>query len=167
MATLPAFFTTLPLFKRTAAARPETEAQSAEAHARRDLYQLRSLPQDHVFFFSKKIDNSRLVREPDPQGKSACWSAIGVASIAVAALACVLIPGAMTTISGYRLESLRAEERRLIDERRSLDLQEAELLSPDRLDRLARSQNLVTPKSDQVFHLEPKQPDAAVAMVKQ
>ncbi|HUA61729.1 MAG TPA: hypothetical protein VML19_23440 [Verrucomicrobiae bacterium] len=165
MATLPAFFTTLPLFKRAGVARPETGGRSAEISAQRDPFQLRSLPQDQVFFFSKKIDNSRLVRQADPQAKSACWSAIGVASIAVAALACVLVPGAMTTSSGYRLESLRAEERRLMDERRALDLQEAELLSPERLDRLARAQNMVTPKSDQVYHLEGK-PDSAVAMVK-
>jgi hypothetical protein len=166
MATLPAFFATLPLFKRTGVTRPETVAQPAAVRAQRDPFQLRSLPQDQVFFFSKKIDNSRLVREADPQGKSACWSAIGVASLAVVALAGVLLPGALTTISGYRLESLRAEERRLVDERRSLDLQEAELLSPGRLDRLARSQNMVTPKSDQVYHLDGKQ-DAAVAMVNQ
>ena len=167
MATLPAFLTSRPLFKRPAATRPEPVTQPRDIRAKRDPYLLRSLPQDQVFFFSKKIDNSRLVREPDPQAKSACWSAIGVASIAVVALACVLLPGAMTTISGYRLESLRAEERRLVDERRSLDLQEAELLSPERLDRLARAQNLVTPKSDQVFHLDGNKPGSTVAMVKQ
>jgi hypothetical protein len=89
-----------------------------------------------------------------------------VATLAVAILAGVLVPGAASTISGYRLESLRAEERRLIDERRALDLQEAQLLSPGRLDQLAQNQNLVTPKSDQVFHLEGNKPDAAVAMVK-
>lgn len=161
MATLPAFL------RKTEATRPEATARASHIRAERDPYQLRALPQDTVFFFSKRIDNSRLVREPDPKAKSACWSAIGVASLAVALLAGVLVPGAASTISGYRLESLRAEERRLLDERRSLDLQEAELLSPDRLDKLARTQNLVTPKSDQVFHLEGNKPDAAVAMVKQ
>jgi hypothetical protein len=160
MATLPAIFTWM------GATRPEAQAKPAQSRAERDPYRLRALPQENVFFFCKKIDNGRLVREPDPQAKSACWSAIGVASLAVAILAGVLVPGAASTISGYRLESLRAEERRLLDEGRTLDLQEAELLSPDRLDRLAHNQNLVTPKSDQVFHLEGNQPDAAVAMVK-
>jgi hypothetical protein len=87
--------------------------------------------------------------------------------LAVAILAGVLVPGGASTIAGYRLENLRAEERRLIDERRALDLQEAELLSPARLSELAHNQNLVTPKSDQVFHLEGDKPGAAVAMVKQ
>jgi cell division protein FtsL len=160
MATLPAFM------RRMEATRPEDGAKPAPLRVARDRYQLRALPQDDVFFFCKKIDNSRLVREPDPRAKSACWSAIGVACLAVALLAGVLVPGAASTISGYRLESLRAEERRLIDERRALDLQEAELLSPERLDQLAHNQHLVTPKSDQVFHLEGSRPDAAVAMVK-
>jgi hypothetical protein len=160
MATLPAFF------RRMEATQPAAQAIPAQPRAKRDPYRLRALPQDNVYFFCKKIDNSRLVREPDPQAKTACWSAIGVATLAVAILAGVLVPGAASTISGYRLESLRAEERRLIDERRALDLQEAELLSPGRLDQLAHNQNLVTPKSDQVFHLEGNKPDAAVAMVK-
>ncbi len=161
MATLPAF-----LLKWIDATRPEADAQPAQSRVLRDPYKLRSLPRDDLFFYCKKIDNSRLVREPDPRAKSACWSAIGVASLAVAILAGVLVPGAASTAAGYRLESLRAEERRLVDERRTLDLQEAELLSPARLNQLAQNQNMVTPKSDQVFHLEGDGPDAVVAMVK-
>jgi hypothetical protein len=161
MATLPAF-----LLKWIDATRPEADAQPAHPRALRDPYKLRSLPRDDLFFYCKKIDNSRLVREPDPRAKSACWSAIGVASLAVAILAGVLVPGAASTAAGYRLESLRAEQRRLVDERRTLDLQEAELLSPARLNQLAQNQNMVTPKSDQVFHLEGDGPGAVVAMVK-
>jgi hypothetical protein len=161
MATLPAFF-----LRWIEATHPEADAKTAHARAQRDPYRLRSLPQDDLFFFCKRIDNSRLVREPDPRAMGACWSAIGVASLAVAILAGVLVPGAASTTAGYRLESLRAEERRLVEERRTLELQEAELLSPARLDRLAHNQNLVTPKSDQVFHLEGDRPGAVVAMVK-
>jgi hypothetical protein len=161
MATLPAFF------KWFEGVRPEADTTQAQARAQRDPYQLRCLPRDNLFFYCKKIDNSRLIREPDPEAKRACWSAIGVAMLAVAILAGVLVPGGASTIAGYRLENLRAEERRLIDERRALDLQEAELLSPARLSELAHNQNLVTPKSDQVFHLEGDKPGAAVAMVKQ
>jgi hypothetical protein len=38
-------------------------------------------------------------------------------------------------------------------------------LSPERLEQLARGQNLVTPSSRQVFHLETRA-DGTVAMVK-
>jgi hypothetical protein len=126
---------------------------------------LRALPQDDVFFFCKKIDNSRLVREPDPKATRAGWNIIGAACLAVFALALVMAPKVAGTMEGYKLESLRSEEQRLLDERRALDLQEAQLLSPERLEKLAKGQNLVTPSSNQVFHLETR-PDGAVAMAK-
>ena len=78
----------------------------------------------------------------------------------------MLVPGAGYVFAGYKLEALRAEERHLLDERRGLELQEAALLSPDRLEKLAKGQNLVTPAAGQVVHLDARA-DGAVAMVKQ
>jgi len=151
MATLPAFL------RKTEVVMP--------ARPERDPFQLRTLPYEDVFLYSKKIDNSRLVREADPQARGACWSAIGAACVALALLTSVLAPSVASTLAGYKLESLRAEERRLINERRVLQLQAAELLSPERLEKLAKGQNLVTPASGQVVHLEGKA-DGTVAMVK-
>lgn len=133
--------------------------------AERNPFELRALPQEDVFFYCKKIDNSRLVREHDPQAHGACWSAIGGAALVLVLLGGVLAPSVASTLAGYRLEQLRAEERRLLDERRVLELQEAELLSPDRIERLAVKQHLVTPSNGQVFHLDGKS-DGAVAMRK-
>ena len=126
---------------------------------------LRALPQEDIFFFCKKIDNSRLVREADPKATRAGWNMIGAAGAAVVALGVVMAAQVTGTMEGYKLEALRTEEQRLLDERRSLDLLEAQLLSPERLERLAKGQNLVTPAANQVFHLEIR-PDGAVAMVK-
>jgi hypothetical protein len=162
---------TLPAFLRKTGVAPEAEPGRRPGHVpgpvrpERDAFLLRALPHEDVFLYSKKIDNSRLVREPDPQARGACWSAIGAASVALALLTSVLAPSVAGTLAGYRLESLRVEERRLVNERRVLQLQEAELLSPGRLERLAKGQNLVTPASGQVVHLEGKA-DGAVAMVK-
>ena len=132
----------------------------------RDLFQLRALPHEDVIFYCKRIDNSRLVRDSDPKSRGACWGAIGAACLGVALLTGVLAPSVASTLAGYKLESLRSEERRLVDERRTLELQEAELLSPERLEKLAKNQNLVTPQSGQVVHLEGNKPDNSVAMVK-
>jgi hypothetical protein len=142
----------------TGAARP-----AAGPRPVRDAYQLRALPLEDVFFYSKKIDNSRLVREADPKARGACWSAIAAACLGIGLLTSVLAPSAATTLAGYKLEALKAEERRLLNERRVLDLQEAELLSPARLENLAKSQNLVTPASGQTLHLEGKN-DAKMAL---
>ena len=155
MATLPAF-----LRKNEA---PAGAPQGADARAEptacapvRDPFQLRALPHEHLFLYNKRIDNSRLVREADPKSRGACWSAIGAACVLAVLLTSAFAPSVATTIAGYKLEALRIEERRLLDEHRGLDLQEAELLSPARLDQLARENNLVAPSSDQVFHLEGK-----------
>jgi hypothetical protein len=144
---------------------PASAGRSTAARAERNVYGLRALPQESVFFYCKKIDNSRLVREPDPKAKGDCWGVIRASCLGVVLLTGVLAPKVAITMNGYKLEALREEERRLLDERRELDLQEAQLLSPDRLERLAKGQNLVTPSSGQVFHLETKA-DGAVAMVK-
>jgi hypothetical protein len=116
-------------------------------------------------FFCKKIDNTRLVREPDPKARGTCWHVIGAACLAVVALGALSYPKVTATMDGYKLEALRSEEQRLLDERRALDLLEAQLLSPERLERLAKGQKLVTPSNNQVYHLE-NRPDADVAMVK-
>jgi len=158
MATLPK------VFERHDAARPVRGPVAAHAGDGGGSA-LRALPQEDVFFFCKKIDNSRLVREPDPKATRASWNIIGAAGVAVLALGVVMAAQVAGTMEGYKLESLRAEEQRLLDERRALDLQEAQLLSPERLEKLAKGQNLVTPSANQVFHLETR-PDGAVAMVK-
>ena len=146
------------------ASAPETVTRTARTRPERDPFRLRALPHDDVYFYSKRIDNSRLVREDDPQSRGACWSAIGAAGVLLVLLTGAFAPTAMTTLAGYKLEALHAEERRLLEERRNLDLQEAELLSPARLDQLAHQNNLVTPSSNQVVHLD--KPEGAVAMVK-
>jgi hypothetical protein len=172
MATLPTFFRRTvgagQVVRAKPDARPGDDVRPAggpvRVQAERDPFQLRALPNDDIFFYCKKIDNFRLVREADPQGRGACWSAIGAACVLVALLTSAFFPTVATTLAGYKLEALRAEERHLLAERRNLDLQEAELLSPARLDKLAIENNLVTPLPGQVVHLDGKS-DGAVAMV--
>ena len=163
MATLPAFFRKA---GSPEAGRPEQAARGpAPVLAERDPFQLRALPHEDVYFYCKRIDNSRLVREADPQARGACWSTIGVAFAILALLTGVLAPSVANTVAGYRLEDLRAEERRLVDERRGLELQEAELLSPASLDRYAKERDLTAPSPNQVVRLDGKG-EGAVAMVK-
>ena len=160
MATLPAFLRRMDLPVGT-----ETVPRRAALRAERDPFLLRALPHEDLFFYSKRIDNSRLVREADPQARGACWSAIVAASVALVLLTSLLAPSVAGTLAGYKLESLRAQEQKLLTERRVLELQEAALLRLDRLEKLARAQNLVAPRSEQIVHLEPTG-DAAVAMIR-
>ena len=163
MATLPTFLATLPAFFRTT---DETRLLVLSGvMPERDPFQLRALPQEDVFFHCKIIDNSRLVREADPQARGACWSAIAAASVLLVVLTSVLVPNVAGTLAGYRLQALRVEERQLLDEKRTLEVEEAQLLSPQRLETLAQGQNLVAPLPGQVVRLNAKG-DSAVAMVK-
>jgi hypothetical protein len=157
---------TLPAFLRTQDNPTPRRSISVQAPARTemDAYALRPLPLEDVFFHCKRIDNSRLEREPDPREKGACWSTIGAATVLVALLGGVLAPSVAGTLAGYRLESLRSEERRLLDEKRVLEAEEAALLSPERLQVLAEQQKLAAPGPGQVIHVDGK--SGAVAMAK-
>jgi cell division protein FtsL len=137
----------------------------AAVPAERDPYLLRNLPHDDVIFWGKKIDNSHLVRQTDPRGGRPCWNVIATAGVILALLLGVLAPSVANRVAGYQLEALRVEAQNLADERRTLELQEAQLLSPARLQQLAQKQNLATPTPNQVSRLETKG-ESKVAMVK-
>ena len=162
MATLPAYLKKNEAL--TGAPQGPDAASRTEMRPVRDPFQLRACRM-------RTSSSTTKYRQLTPgarggsEARGACWSAIGAASVLAILLTSAFAPSVATTIAGYKLEALRIEERRLLEEHRGLDLQEAELLSPARLDQLARENNLVAPSSGQVFHLEGK-PQGAVAMAK-
>ena len=137
--------------------RPRRTAQPA------DPYRLRALPNEDVYFFCKRIDNSRILKQKDPRAARECWSAIGAFAVLAILLAGALAPSVWGTFAGYQLQALKQERQRLIDERSTLEVAEASLLSPARLERLARAQRLLEPVAGQVIHLEPSA-DGSMAM---
>ena len=138
--------------------------QQAAQPQERDAYELRALPNDDVYFYCKRIDNSRLVRQADPAAKGQCWSAIG-ATCAVAALCgAMMAPKAATVLAGYKLQQLKQERAGLMDERKSLEVEEARILSPANMGELAVRQKLSSPRAGQIVHLQPKG-EGAVASI--
>ena len=140
-----------------AVAEPRRSARPADPH------RLRALPNEDVYFFSKNIDNSRLLKQKDPRAARECWTAIGGFAALAILLAGALAPSVGGTFAGYQLQALKQEHQRLVDERSRLEIQEAALLSPERLERLARVQRLLEPAPGQVVHLEPHA-DGSLAM---
>jgi|SRR5579863_8556271 len=128
-----------------------------------DPYRLRTLPNEDVYLFCKRIDNSRLLREKDPRAPRECWSAIGALALLAVLLTGALTPRLWGTFAGYQLQSLKQERQRLTEERSRLEVDEATLLSPARLEKLARAQKLLQPAPGQVVHLEPGA-DGSLAM---
>ena len=121
-----------------------------------DPYRLRPMPNEDVFFYSKKIDNSRLVRQPDPRARRQCWNAIGVSSLGAILLMLLLLPNLLGMIAGYQIQALEQERTRLQTQRATLELEEAGLLNPQRLEELARILEFVDPAPGQVLFLNPK-----------
>jgi hypothetical protein len=111
---------------------------------------------EDIYFFVKRIDNTGVVRVADPQARGICWKLIGSAVTAAVLLVAVLLPGAYGLLAGYQIQSLRMESVRLAAEQSSLELEEAQLLSPARMEQLARDQEFIDPPSQKVVYLDSK-----------
>lgn len=131
-------------------------SSTAAVLADADPMALRGLPNDDIYFYSKRIDNSRLVRQADTQVKGE-WSAIaGVCAAALLIGAMMIAPGVAGVLDSYKIQDLKHEQAQLRNERRKLDVQEELLINAARLDKLAPDHNLVRPAADQVIRLQPK-----------
>ena len=142
----------------------ENQIGRAETAAHRDEVSaaVRPFANEDIFFHVKRIDNSRVVRAADPQARQDCWKMIGSMVLAAVLLIAVLLPGAYSLLAGFQIQELRQEAHRLVNEQASLELKEAELLSPARMEELARDQQFVDPPSQKVVYLD-GQGDAQVA----
>ena len=91
MATLAMFF------RRPLAAAPVRSGAAQAGPLPPDgRFLLRALPNEDVFLYSKRIDNSRVVREADP-GARGEWSAIGMVCLLALLLIGVLTPAQPTS----------------------------------------------------------------------
>jgi len=141
----------------------ETQNNRAGAARRMEASEpVRAFANEDIFFHVKRIDNSRVVRAADPQARQACWKMVGSVVAAAVLLIAVLLPGAYSLLAGFQIQALRAEAHRLVNEQASLELREAQLLSPARMEELARDQQFVDPPSQKVVYLD-GQGDAQVA----
>ncbi|MGA2086814.1 MAG: cell division protein FtsL [Terracidiphilus sp.] len=104
------------------------------------------------FYFARHIDNSRLVKAPDPVRVRE----MRLFSAAVAVLfSLVMIYGLQhfnAIEGGYRVESEKQMRDQLREENRQLRLAEAQLTQPSRIDSMARQLGLAEPQPGQVIH---------------
>jgi hypothetical protein len=117
---------------------------------------VRAFPNEDIYFFVKRIDNSRVVRQADPQAGGVCWKMIGSVGAAALLLIGVLLPSAYGLLAGYQIQSLKEESKRLAAQEASLELQEAKLVSPERMEQLARMQQFIDPEPQKVVYLDSK-----------
>ena len=139
------------------------QAEPNRAAAAADIYRLRAVPNEHIHFFVKAIDNGHVRREVDKRSQRNGWKSIGGGGLAAIAAILLLVPVSLTIQAGYQVNALKAERATYMHNIAELELEQAKILSPERLEKLARLQDFIDPEPGKVVYLNPRG-DAAYAM---
>jgi hypothetical protein len=147
MATLGTFV------NRFVGVRDLAEAPSA-IWTRTETPRLRPLANEDVYLFVKRIDNGSVVRVMDPAARRARSNTMATGFLAAMLIIAGLIPTAYNIMSGFTLQTLRADQARLQEDRARLDRTEGFLLSDDHLRALAKRLKMSEPLPQQIQTLE-------------
>jgi hypothetical protein len=115
-----------------------------------DPFRLRPIPGEDVFFFSKKLDNSRVIRQADPVARRRSVRTVAAAFGAAVMLMILLLPHGLNMMAGYQVGTLEREYEALSRERRQLVFEESRLLSPARMHQMATEMQLHDPDPNRV-----------------
>ena len=115
-------------------------------------------------YFSKAIDNSRLVRVEDPR-RNREMKQFGTALACLFLLVFTYAWQHFKAIEyGYHIESAKRELSERTEMNRALRLEDASLRDPERIDVLARSMGLVPPEPGQVIRMDTTASDQGPVM---
>ncbi len=128
-----------------------------------DPFEVPAFPNEDVYLYIKHIDNSRVLREADPVERKIAWRVIGSSFAFAIIVIALLLPSLNRLMAGYKMEALRQERQRLELDRAALELEETKLLSPARLEELARMQRFVDPAPEAVVYLDGAKSDQILA----
>ncbi len=115
-------------------------------------------------FFTKHIDNTRLVTADDPDRRRE----MRIFTTVVTVFCCLLLVYVWQHFSaievGYKVEAQKKQVEQLQEDNRQLRLQEAQLSDPGRIDRIAKQLGLDVPLPGQVVRPDgtPMSPDGTV-----
>lgn len=107
-------------------------------------------------YFVKRIDNSRVHREVDSKQRHTCYSLLGLGILVF--LLCLLFASQhfQCLRYGYQIQELKDQRTVLEEWNRQLQLDEASLVDPQRIDAYARQKlGLGPPAPQQVIHIGP------------
>src|SRR5689334_8886336 len=105
-------------------------------------------------YFTKAIDNSRLVRVADPKRQREMLQ-FGIVCAVFLFFAVVYAWQHFSAIEyGYKIESQKIERDALLEQNRQLRLQQAALRDPERIDVLARRMGMVPADASQLVHMD-------------
>jgi hypothetical protein len=122
--------------------------------ARTEAPRLRPLANEDVYLWVKKIDNTGVIRAVDLAARSARSQSMATGFIAALLVIAGLIPTAYNTTAGFTLQHLKVEQVQLAQRKAKLDAEQAALVSPYRLSKLAKSLKMSEPEPQQVETLD-------------
>lgn len=112
-------------------------------------------------YFTKAIDNSRLVKVEDPR-RSREMKQFAVALGCLFLLVMTFTWQHFKAIEyGYRIEAVRSQRDGLLEINRALRLEQASLRDPERIDVLARKLGMQPLQAGQVIHMDAPSADAS------
>jgi|SRR6516165_4591210 cell division protein FtsL len=111
-------------------------------------------------YFSKRIDNSRVVRVIDPKRRRELLSFAVTLSVLLL-LVIVYVWQHFSAIEyGYKIEQLKSEHEAIMESNRALKLEEASLRDLSRIDILARQMGMQPPSVGQIEVMETSATDS-------
>lgn len=101
-------------------------------------------------FFTKHIDNSRIVKADDPERRRE-MKIFSIVMTVLFALVMVYVYQHFSAIEmGYQIEAQKTQVEQLREQNRQVRLTEAQLTEPQRIDKIARQLGLDAPQPGQV-----------------
>jgi len=144
------------ILNRLTATRTLEGVEAPTRNREQDDFLLRPIPSEDIFFYSKYIDNARMVRKSDPKvRRSQAWM-ISTSLFAAVVLVSLMLPALYSAFAGYQVERLRQENARLRSDIAVLTLQEEKILSPQHIEELSRKQSFIDPDPARIFYLDGK-----------
>ena len=105
-------------------------------------------------FFTKHIDNSRIVKADDPERRRE-MKMFSIAMTVLFAIVMIYVYQHFSAIEmGYQIEAQKTQVEQLREQNRQFRLTEAQLTEPQRIDRIARQLGLDTPQPGQVIRTD-------------
>jgi len=134
-------------------ARPSVRRGASVAERNREMFEqqrARRRGPTPEMFFAKHIDNSRIVKADDPERRKEMRS-FTIAMTMFFLLTMVYVWQHFSAIEvGYRVEAQKTQVEQLQEKNRQLELSEAQLSDPNRIDKIAKRLGLDTPQPGQV-----------------
>jgi cell division protein FtsL len=116
-------------------------------------------------YFAKAIDNSRLVKVEDPR-RNREMKQFGTALACLFLLVFTYAWQHFRAIEyGYQIESAKRELNNVTEMNRALQLEDASLRDPERIDVIARRMGLVPPQPGQVIRMDTASPDSSAPVM--